>query len=116
MRGGERLSFLADVHVPRPFVVALRMDGFAVTHSRTAHPPGTGDVELLARALDLTAVFLTNDRDFAAIDGTTDHAGIVIYASPSMPAGEFRRGIRHIDRQSTPDTIRNTLLWLEEWL
>lgn len=116
MTAGERLPFLADVHVPKPFGNALRTDGFDVTAARTAHPPGTSDEELLAWALDRPAVFLTNDRGFAAIHGTMDHAGIVIYSTPSIPPAEFRRGVRRIDRQFTPRTIENTLLWLEEWV
>lgn len=112
----ERLSFLVDVHVPLPFENALRSDGYAVTASRTADPPGTSDAELLGRAEERSAVFLTNDRDFAALDGWMNHPGIVIYTAPSLPAAEFRRGVRRIDRQFTPRSIRNTLLWLEEWL
>lgn len=111
-----RLSFLADVHVPKAVGDALRAAGFDVTAARTAFPSGTPDEVLLERATDRSAVFLTNDRDFAAIHGTVDHAGIVIYTTPSLRPAEFRRGIRRIDRQFSTETIGNTLLWVEEWL
>lgn len=116
MTEAGRLSFLADVHVPRAFGDALRSDGFEVTAARTEHPPGAGDEALLEWATDRSTVFLTNDRDFAAIHATVDHAGIVIYTTPSILPAEFRRGIRRIDRQFSTETVWNTLLWLEEWL
>lgn len=111
-----RLSFLADVHVPRAFVDALRADGFEITAARTALSPGTNDESLLAWASDRSTVLVTNDRDFAALHGSVDHAGIVVYTSPSHPPAAFRRGIRRIDRQFSNRTIENTLLWLEEWV
>lgn len=116
MTGRDRLSVLADVHVPRAFVTALRADGFDVTTAQSVVPPGTDDVALLGWANDHSAVRLTNGRDFARLHDDTEHTGIIVYTSQSLDAATFRRGVRRIDRQCSTRTMANTLCWLDEWV
>jgi hypothetical protein len=45
-----------------------------------------------------------------------DHEGLIISTSQAHSAGEFVRAIRRIDRQFSPAALRNTVVWLEDWL
>jgi len=109
---GRRLSFLADVHVPRAIVHAMSGAGFDVSRA----PNATDDRRVLEQAAAETPALITNDRDFTALHGVVDHAGIVMYSWPPESAGAALRGIRRIDRQFSPSSMENTLLWLEDWL
>lgn len=112
MTAGRRLSFVADVHVPRAIVHAMSGGGFDVSRA----PDATRDEAVLERAAAGSAVLLTNDRDFTALHGVVDHAGIIMYSKPPVAAGTVLRGIRRIDRQFSPSSMENTVLWLEDWL
>lgn len=61
-------------------------------------------------------MLLTNDRDFVSLGKEVDHSGIVIYVARELSPGPFVRGIRRVDRQFTPQTMRNNIEWLEDWL
>lgn len=94
MTDGERLSFLADVHVPRAVVHALTGSGLKVSTG----PDATRDRALLKRAAESSDVLLTNDRDFADLHESVDHGGIVIDMTTPGSAAAFLREIRRIDR------------------
>jgi predicted nuclease of predicted toxin-antitoxin system len=84
-----RLGFCVDEHVPAASVTALESNGYTL---------------------------VTNDRDFARLEASIDHAGIVCYTTRDLTPGEFVRAIRRVDRHFTPEAMTNTLVWLESWL
>lgn len=111
-----RLEFCADEHVPQAAVNALRSNGYEVDAATDVHGTDTVDIDLLTWCDDNDLILLTNDRDFVELTEGTDHAGVIIYISQGLSAAEFARGVRRIDRQFTPESIRHSLVWLEEWL
>jgi len=111
-----RCSFAVDEHVPRAWVSALESNGFSVRALPPERIGDTDDESLLRWSAEQDRVLLTNDRDFLELDQRVEHAGIIVYATPSLSAGAFVRGIRRIDTQFPPETIRNELVWLDEWL
>jgi len=111
----QRLSFCADEHVPHAFVTALDSNGFDVLEA-AAERGQIADPRLLAWATEQDRVLVTNDRDFVTIARDSDHAGVAIYASQTLTAGEFVRAVRRLDRQFTPRSIANRCCWLEQWL
>ena len=111
----ERLAFCTDEHVPHAFVTALDSNGFDVCEATTERGQ-TVDSTLLAWSTDQGRVLVTNDRDFVTLARDRDHAGVVIYTSQTLPAGDFARAIRRLDREYTPQSIANRCCWLEQWL
>lgn len=61
-------------------------------------------------------MLLTNDRDFFEHSGRVSHAGIVVYSSPELSPGAFVRGIDRLNRFFTPDSMKNNVERLEDWL
>lgn len=112
----SRLEFCADEHVPQAAVGALQSNGYEVVAATNAQGTDTVDIDLLTWCTDEGLVLLTNDRDFVELSERIDHAGVVIYVSQDISAAEFARSVRRIDRQFTRESVRNVLLWLEEWL
>ncbi|MEF8827329.1 MAG: DUF5615 family PIN-like protein [Halapricum sp.] len=110
------MPFCADEHVPDAVLTALESNGFEVVDAGAERGGETVDERLLAWCATHGYVLLTNDRDFVRLDATTNHAGVVCYTTQELTPGEFARGIRRLDRQFTPETMQNTLLWLENWL
>lgn len=111
----ERLSFCTDEHVPHAFVTALASNGFEVLEA-TVERGQTVDARLLAWSTERGRVLVTNDRDFVTLAHEQEHAGVAIYTSQTLTAGEFVRAVRRLDRQFTPQSIANRCCWLEEWL
>ena len=103
-----RLEFCTDEHVPRAYLTALESNGFSVVAGV--------DEPLLEWATSSERVLVTNDRDFVELDAKHDHAGLVVYTDQALTPGEFARAIRRVDRQFTPDSIRNELVWLNSWI
>lgn len=111
-----RCSFAVDEHVPRAWVVALESNGFSVDALPRSRVGDTDDPELLEWSSANERALITNDRDFREIDQYIEHAGILLYANQSLDAGSFVRAVRRIDRQFSPSTLRNELVWIEDWL
>lgn len=112
----DRLTFLADEHVPTVILTALRSNGYDIEPGREHLAEGAADLDLLETSTALDRVLLTNDRDFVSLGKEADHWGIVIYVAQELSPGLFVRGIRRVDRQFTPQTMRNNIEWLEDWL
>lgn len=110
-----KLAFCTDENVPRAFVNALESNGFSVTEAVDERGELTLDEALLEWATENDRVFVTNDRDFVELDIQHDHAGVVLYTDQKLSPGEFVRAIRRIDRQFSPESIRNVLVWLDSW-
>lgn len=112
-----RLAFLADEHVNRAYISALRSTGFRVAWlDDGAYDPGAGDVELLERARSEHLVTVTSDDDFVAIGKTVEHTGIVVYQQYGHSAREFVRAVTRIDRYIAAEEFRGHVEWLENWL
>lgn len=112
----ERLRFCTDEHVPHSFVTALVSNGFTVLEAVEEHGERTVDPDLLRWCDDEDCVFVTNDRDFVELAPSIDHAGVVLYTSQTLSPADFVRGVRRIDRQFTARSIRNEVVWLEQWV
>jgi predicted nuclease of predicted toxin-antitoxin system len=110
-----RLEFCTDENVPRAFVTALASNGFDVIHATEERGEDTVDESLLQWTASDNRVLVTNDRDFAELHTEHDHAGIAVYSNQSLTPGEFVTAIRRIDRQLSPESVRNELIWLDSW-
>ena len=111
-----RLKFCTDEHVPRAYLTALESNGFSVVAAVDERGQLTIDEPLLEWATSGERVLVTNDRDFVELDAKHDHAGLVVYTDQALTPAEFARAIRRVDRQFTPDSIRNELVWLGSWI
>lgn len=107
---------LADEHVDRAYVQALRSNGYPVEVSGDDYATGSADEALLDRCLVNRRVFLTNDRDFIELHHAHAHAGIVLYAEQGRSVGEMVSAIRRVDHHFTRDEIENRLIWLDQWM
>ena len=114
----ERLSLLVDEHVPRVFTNALRSTGFDVTTAQERYGEESVDSSIFEDCAVEGVVIVTNDRDFVRLADERDHAGIVVYTDrrflldePLAAAG----AIAEIDRYYSPDEMRNTVEWLDNW-
>lgn len=114
----DRLSLLADEHVPRVFTNVLRSNGFDVTTAQERYGQESVDASIFADCADEGMVVVTNDRDFVHLADERDHAGVIIYTDrrfllndPLDAAG----AIAEIDRYYSSETIRNTVEWLDNW-
>lgn len=111
------LAFIADVHVRRAYVSAVRSNGFRMAWiDEESYDPGIEDSGLLDRGLREDRVIVTNDADFVSHAQTVDHAGIIMYQQYGHSPGTFVRAIIRIDRHLNPETFRNHVEWLENWL
>jgi len=110
-----RLEFCTDEHVPRAYLTALESNGFSVVAAVDERGQLTVDEPLLEWATSENRALVTNDRDFVELDAKHDHAGLIVYTDQTLAPGEFVRTIRRVDRQFTPDSIRNELVWLSDW-
>jgi predicted nuclease of predicted toxin-antitoxin system len=110
-----RLAFCTDEHVPHAFLTTLQSNGFTVVDAAAEHG-GTQDGALLDWCSKEGYVLISNDRDFAKLTQSREHAGLIVYTTQTLSPGEFVRGIRRIDRQFTPDSIVDTVCWLDGWV
>jgi len=110
------LSFLADEHVKRSYVRALRANGFEVVAVSESNDTGQADARHVETSSEQDLVVLTNDDDFVRLAEERSHGGIVFYSNQGSDPGEIVRGIRRIDQHFSPTEIRNHIEWLENWL
>lgn len=111
-------SILADEHVPRVFVTALRSSGYDVTYAHERHGQETDDVALLADCVETGRLFVTNDRDFADLGEHHDHAGIVIYTDRNRLLDRPLTAVTALDRlvsHYSPADLNGTVEWLDAW-
>lgn len=113
----DRLGLLADEHVNRSYVSALRSTGYRVGWiDDDTYELGNDDIELLKLAREKGLVILTNDDDFTTLADTVDHAGIIFYQRYRHSPRTFVRGVKRIDRFLTTADFRDHVEWLENWL
>jgi len=112
----SRLSFVADEHVKREYVHALRANGVEIAGAGGEYETGTDDFELVERARDARAVILTTDADFVELADEQHHTGIVLYQQYGHPAHDIVRAIDRIDRYFAPAEFHDHVEWLENWL
>ena len=74
-----QLSFLADEHVKRSYIRALRGNGFEVVAVIEGDRTGQRDDIHLERSSQQNLVVLTNDDDFVRLAQERSHAGVVFY-------------------------------------
>ena len=110
------LSFLADEHVKRSYVHALRAHGFDGVAVAEGAETGERDAVHLERSSQQNLVVLTNDDDFVRLAQQRPHAGVVFYSEQQHAPSEFVTAIRRIDRCFSPDDMHNHIEWLENWL
>lgn len=108
------LSFLADEHVDRVFVIELRAQGHFVAWIDEEYEPGTPDHAHLERSAADDLVILSNDADFASVHDEYDHGGIVLYDDQNVSVTTFVAAIKRIERFVPRRELRGRLLWLDE--
>ena len=114
----ERLSFLADEHVPSVFTSVLEANGHEVVRVTDHIGQRSVDEGILRLGNEEGRVVLTNDRDFVDLATSVDHAGIVVYTDRTLLIGDplgSTEAISAIDRFYSPAEIRNTVEWLDNW-
>jgi predicted nuclease of predicted toxin-antitoxin system len=111
-----RLRFLADEHVDRAYVSALRSNGYEVVTAGEAYDVGEDDGTILSTCRERDLVLLTNDVDFVELASKRPHRGIVKYERFDHSPKEFVRGIERIDRHVPLAEFQNHVEWLENWL
>lgn len=111
-----RLSVLADEHVKRSYVRALRAHGFDVVAVAETEESGLTDERHLETSRERNLVILTNDDDFVRLARRHDHAGVIFYSDQNHKPGDIVTAIRRIDQRFSPDGISNHVEWLENWL
>lgn len=112
-----QLAFLADVHVKRGYVSAVRSSGFRMVWvDDEAYDPAIGDEPLLAWGRRDGLVVVTNDTNFVELADANPHAGVIMYQQYGHSPRAFVRGLSRIDRYLTPDAFRDHVEWLENWL
>lgn len=111
-----QLAFLADEHVDRALVTGVLANGYDVAVVREDYPSGEDDETLLDVCEKRGLVLVTNDRDFVRLGRRREHSGVVVYTSQEIPVGTFVGAMRRIDDQFSPETIRNQIIWLDQWV
>lgn len=112
----KTLSFLADEHVKRAYIKALRANGFEVVAVSEGENTGESDQHHLQSAKENGQVILTNDDDFVRLAAEIEHTGIIFYSDQSHQPSAFVTAIRRISRHLSPDEMENHIEWLESWL
>ncbi len=110
-----KLSFLADEHVKRSYITALRQNGFEV-RSVSMTESGESDDEHLTTGQVDNLVIITNDDDFVRLGRTHSHSGVIYYSQQNHEPSDFVTAIRRIDHHFVPKEIENHIEWLENWL
>ena len=110
------LSFLADEHVKRSYVRALRAHGFEVVAVSEGSDTGRQDSHHLETSRERDLVVLTNDDDFVRLARQHSHSGILFYSDQSHDPGDVVTAIRRVDRYFSPEDMQNHVEWLENWL
>jgi predicted nuclease of predicted toxin-antitoxin system len=111
-----RLSFLADEHVERAYVHALRANGFEVVAVAEGNETGQRDDVHLGRSSRENLVVLTNDDDFVRLAQEQPHAGVIFYSDQNHGPSDFAAAIRRIDQFLSPNDMQHHVEWLENWL
>lgn len=110
------LSFLADEHVKRSYIHALRANGFTVVAVAEGDGAGRPDDVHLETSFQRALVVLTNDDDFVRLARDHSHAGVVFYSEQHHEPSDFVTAIRRIDRFFSPEEMQDHIEWLENWL
>jgi hypothetical protein len=111
-----QLSFLADEHVKRAYITALRANGFDVVAIAEGDSTGRKNQFHLTTSETRGLVILTNDDDFVRVGRETPHAGIIYYSRQDHEPGDFATAIRRIDHYFEPAEMNGHIEWLENWL
>ncbi|MFA1611359.1 DUF5615 family PIN-like protein [Halobellus rubicundus] len=113
------VRILLDEHVGRVFERLLRERGYEVEQAKDRFGEHTSDPELLSWCGDSDSVLLTNNaKDFEALHGEIDHAGILLYYDQSLPDADpegLARAVDEVFTQYGPDGVSGRLVDLGEW-
>jgi predicted nuclease of predicted toxin-antitoxin system len=101
------IRFHLDEHIAKAVANGLRRLGIDVTTSADAGLLGASDPEQLAYALAEGRVFFTQDSDFLALAGVTQHAGIVYCDQNTRTIGQMVRGLQLLWDVYEPDEMQN---------
>jgi hypothetical protein len=108
---------LLDEHVPRALARALAQHGLDVLHVADTPLRGLPDEALLAEASRIRRALVTyNVRDFAALavgwaKEDREHFGLLLVAR-RRPIGELVQRLLRTLEPHSPDSLRNTVLYI----
>lgn len=110
------ISLLADEHVRRAYVTAIRSSGYDVRTVDERFEYGATDREIIAGCRSDGRVVLTNDADFVRLAADLDHAGVIMYQQYDHAPRSIVRAMDRIDRHLSLPAFENHVEWLENWL
>lgn len=114
------IALYLDEDVPEAVAFALRLRGYDVLTVKEAGRKGLTDPEQLAYAHASGRILLThNTADFcqlhkASLSNGGEHSGIIV--AKQRPIGILLKGLLHLLSRLTPETSKNQLIWLSDWL
>jgi predicted nuclease of predicted toxin-antitoxin system len=103
------IRFHLDEHVAHAIAEGLRRRGADVTTTTDAGLLGSTDPQQLAYALAGGRVIFTEDRDFLALAGGTEHAGIAYCDQGTRTIGQIVRGLELLWEVYEPEEMRNRI-------
>jgi len=113
------VTLLLDEHVGRVFERVLRERGYDVTQAKDRFGEHTADSDLLAWCGDNGVVLVSNNaKDFEPLQGTCDHAGLLLYYDQTLPDTDpegLARTVDEVFSQYGRAGIVNELVDLGEW-
>jgi hypothetical protein len=106
------VSFYADVHVPAPVILQLRLRGVAILAATEEETNELADGELLGLATSLERVMVTQDIRFRVMAENwqktgTSFAGLVFAHQRSVSFGQLIADLELIAKATEPDYWRN---------
>ena len=113
------IKLLLDEHIWTGLVEVLSQQGYDVIHIAQTNHRGIDDESLLALAAGENRAVLTNNiRDFAPLvaywyENGREHSGVIL--SIQRPPGELLKQTKNLLAALSPDELKNTARWLQEF-
>ncbi|MFB6177040.1 MAG: DUF5615 family PIN-like protein [Halobaculum sp.] len=110
---------LLDEHVGRVFERVLRERGYDVVQAKDRFGEYTTDEELLYWCGENETLLISNNaKDFEALHGEVDHAGLLLYYDQTLPDDDpegLARTVAEVTGQYGADALSNSVVDLDEW-
>jgi predicted nuclease of predicted toxin-antitoxin system len=110
------MRILADVNISPRVVAALRADGFDAVRVSDIMPATSSDEEILAAAVRLGAVLISQDQDFSAllaISGATQPSHVNLRVT-FVDADRLARTIATAMRAAADDLLAGAIITIDD--
>lgn len=113
-------AFLADEHVPGPFVAVLGSLGHDVARVKNVLREGADDGDLIEYAASVGRIVITCDRRSTLVDGTlrSDHQGVIYADQSTLQARpeDAASGVERLVSTITSEAMDGNEFYLSAWL